>query len=293
MTPSKTEPSKELATTDTHESGLEIVNFRTKNPARLAELAEELDGIEGVQFEKIKIPAGGGTTWEIPSSDPDRPEISREIVGVIVDDHPCAALWLDDKDNRDPDEDDRPDVLSVDGKTQVINPDREHKFTDRNLPMPNTNVDELEACPYNQFGSMHLIGKEGKGKATKNMWRLFILQDGKMLPKLVSLPPTSLKNFKNFKVNKVVGEDLRMCDVVTKITLKKETGGGNDYSVAQFEVVGVLNDDAMDAMSAQRAALRPMTRQVQIVADDYIDETATVDSVDDLPPVPSADEEVI
>jgi len=233
--------------------------FEVADTGLMEDLADELDGLDGVSFDRVKIPAGGGIAWELPSDDPDNPEISREIIGVIVDDHPSSALWLDDGDGL-------PDASSIDGKTQVVNPDSMAKFEERGLPIPK---EDLKECPYNQFGSLAMIGKEGKGKATKNVWRLYVMLEGKYLPILVTIPPTSLKGFKAYKTNRVVGQGFRLCDVLTKLTLRKETGGDNDYSVVQFALVGPLEPAAQEAMRSMRNGVRPMTRRVQVDMNDY------------------------
>ena len=247
-------------TTDlTKTAGTELVEFNVADPEELAMLADELDGIDGVAFERVKIPSGGGTTWEIPGDDPDNPETSREIVGVIVDDHPAAALWLDE-------DDEQPAAYSLDGKTQILAEGTVERCQQAGLPIP---AADLASCPYNQFGTMHLIGKEGKGKATKNVWRLYVMREGAFLPILVSLPPTSLKGFKAFKVNRVVGKKLRLCDVVTKLTLRKEGEGKSAYSIVQFAIVGVLSEEQRAAMTKAREGIRPMTRRVEIAPADY------------------------
>ena len=50
-------------------------------------MAEELEGLEG-GFERIKIPAGGSTLFELPGDEPDKPENVREFSAVILFHHP-------------------------------------------------------------------------------------------------------------------------------------------------------------------------------------------------------------
>ena len=47
---------------------------------------EDLDGLT-ITFDKISIPSGGGQMWELPGADnPDEPDFSKEIEGVIRND---------------------------------------------------------------------------------------------------------------------------------------------------------------------------------------------------------------
>ena len=41
-------------------------------------MAEEMSGLSA-SFERIKIPSGGGTVFEIPGDDPDEPETVKEF----------------------------------------------------------------------------------------------------------------------------------------------------------------------------------------------------------------------
>ena len=48
------------------------------DPVNLNELfSEELDGLRP-SFERIKIPAGGGISYEVPGDDPDSPDTVKE-----------------------------------------------------------------------------------------------------------------------------------------------------------------------------------------------------------------------
>ncbi|HOG02031.1 MAG TPA: hypothetical protein PKW29_13090, partial [Clostridia bacterium] len=59
-----------------------------------AAMAEELDGLN-VNFERIKIPAGGSTVFELPGEETDEPEMAKEFSGVILWHHPLFAFYTD------------------------------------------------------------------------------------------------------------------------------------------------------------------------------------------------------
>ena len=50
-------------------------------------MAEELEGLEG-GFDRIRIPAGGATMYELPGEEADEPEAVKEFSAVILYHHP-------------------------------------------------------------------------------------------------------------------------------------------------------------------------------------------------------------
>ena len=46
-------------------------------------LAEDCQGLE-FSFDRVKLPAGGGTAFELPSAESDESEMVKDITGVIV-----------------------------------------------------------------------------------------------------------------------------------------------------------------------------------------------------------------
>ena len=53
-------------------------------------MAEDCQGLE-FSFDRVKLPAGGGTTFEIPSAENEEGEMVKAITGVIVYNHPDYA----------------------------------------------------------------------------------------------------------------------------------------------------------------------------------------------------------
>ncbi|MCC3399702.1 hypothetical protein [Eubacterium callanderi] len=197
------------------------------------EIAEELGG-DIPQYPRIKIPAGGGIAFEIPGEDPENPEIEKEIIGVVVWHHKSNAYWAVSSDDNTP-----PDCLSHDGVQGIGSPGGSCK-----------------ECPLNAFGS----GEGGKGKACKNMELLYILQPENLLPVVVSLPPTSLNNWRTYKTL-LISRGKKVNAVVTKITLSKKNTGGNDYSVANFKIAGNLNPETVGAATIYRQSIKDMLAQ--------------------------------
>lgn len=200
-------------------------------------LSEELDGMGQVPFDTVKIPSGGGLAFEIPGDDPDAPETVQSLLGVIVHHHPINTYWEHDFDGSN----NLPDCSSMDGKRGVDNKTGE--------------VRDCASCPFNQFGS----GKNG-GKACKNGHRIYLLRENELLPILLTLPPTSLKAFKEYLAKRLVMKGKRSTEVLTAIKLEREKNGdGIVYSACVFRKAGDLTKE-------QVAAIQPTIAQVKSVA---------------------------
>jgi len=216
-------------------------NFLPTAAAGFADAWREEMGDELPEFPRVKIPAGGGSAWEIPSGDPDNPDIAKELVGVIVAHHATSRLYLESFEDRTSDSTGRPDAWSIDGKVQVVPAETLEKVKELGLPAPLT---DLAACPYNQFGSAHLLGGSGNGKASRNYHEVYLyLGNGAVFPVQVSIPATSIKAFKTYLSQSVLGRGLVPSQVLTKLSLKKvQSGGGIDYSTVVFANVGPLDE---------------------------------------------------
>ena len=80
--------NKNTEITTTNNAGyLALEDFNLSNV-----IAEEMSGLSA-SFERIKIPSGGGTVFEIPSDDPDEPETVKEFSSVILYQHPLNAYY--------------------------------------------------------------------------------------------------------------------------------------------------------------------------------------------------------
>ncbi len=94
----------------------------------------------------------------------------------------------------------------------------------------------------------------GRGKACKNMRHLYLLRSGEYMPLLVSLPPTSIRPFKEFLNRAFVYRQRATYGSLVQIGLKKDSNGSNDYSVATFRL---LRD--FQGKSWPRSAPMPMS----------------------------------
>jgi len=202
-------------------------------------IGEEMEGLGTIPFDKVRIPSGGGLTFELPGEDEDHPESVPELVGVILDHHPINAWWRDEYSGGNQ----QPDCSSLDGKTGILTGTGDTR--------------DCSVCPFNEFGS----GRSGKGKACKNMHRLYILRSGEPLPLILNLPPTSLQALRNYLAKKVAIRGKRSWQVVTRITLKKETNAdGIRYSQAVFAKVCDLGPEECRTIEPMVLMIRELTR---------------------------------
>lgn len=196
------------------------------------EIAEEMGG-DLPEFTRVKIPAGGAVAFEIPGDDPEEPEYRKELEGVIVWHHKANAYWSDGLDSSG----NPPDCSSSDG------------ISGEGLP-----GGLCEHCPHNQFGS----GEGGRGKACKNMFRLYLLLENGIFPIVLTLPPTSLGAWKTYRTSLIM-KGQKVCNVLTKITLARKESNGNAYAAAVFKNAGELPEDFKKAAAEYRAGIRAMT----------------------------------
>lgn len=232
-------------------------------------MAEEMDGLQ-LSFPRVKIPSGGGLAFEVPGDDPENPDAEKEIIGVIVDHHPVNAYWQ----NKYSGGNNPPDCSSMDGKVGI----------DRS-----GNRKPCNTCPLNEWGS----DEDSRGKACKNMHRVYILREGEMLPLLLTLPPTSLKNFADYLAMRIVSRGMRSYGVITKISLKKaQNSDGINYSQAVFALAGKLSPEQTGAMAEYTKGIKVLTRQLAIEADEYMQTTQTASNNDDIYCAPDDDDDV-
>ena len=199
------------------------------------DLSEEMAGLN-MTFDRIKVPAGGGIAYEVPSDNPDEPDSKKEIRAVILHHHPVQTYYATEYTGGS----EPPDCSSYDGK-QGIN--REDGV-----------VYDCKTCDKNQFGT----GNNG-GKACKAKRRIFLLLEDSALPVVLTLPTSSLNDFGKF-ITRIVGKRKKSYQFISKFTLKKDqNAGGITYSKVVVALERELTDEEL------RGVL-PMVEQVKNMA---------------------------
>jgi hypothetical protein len=169
---------------------------------------ENVGGAAGpFDFRAIQIPAGGGTSWEVTTLRGD--DVVKELDCVIVWAQDVRAYYrdgIDESGGGSP-----PDCASPDGRTGFGDPGG-----------------ECAVCPFAAWGSA-----EGESRAQRCQQRkhtLILLNGGGVMPYFVSLPPTSLKAFRQYMFS-LAGEGFKYWRVSTRLTLEKTKNAASiDFS---------------------------------------------------------------
>lgn len=203
------------------------------------DLGDDFEGLQ-LSFKKFKIPGGGTTQFEDPSSDPENPDYVKSIEGIIVYNHASNAYWAAGSEY---DDSSMPLCSSFDGKSGFGTPGG-----------------SCEVCPMNQYGT-DMNG--GKGKACKNMRTLYILRSGEVMPIQLSLPPTSLRPFTDFVNAVFVTRQRPTWSAIVQIGLKRQDNGTNQYSVATFRKIDDLAPEQLVQIRQYAANFRSQAKEMQ------------------------------
>ena len=201
------------------------------------DLADDMEGVTP-SFQRIKIPGGGVTQFEMPSDNPDQPNYEQRLVGVIVYTHLSNAYWAGEK-SEDDDKDNPPTCQAVTGKYGFGTPGG-----------------ICDTCKLNAFGS----GKDSKGKACKNMRALYFLRSGDMMPMILNLPPTSLKPYNDFANSAFLYRRRPIYASVVEITITRKTAGGQNYGVAVFKRLRDFEGEELARISAYVKSFREQAK---------------------------------
>ncbi len=156
---------KELAVVPPEENALTIPG------KELDEMFGEssLDMSTGLSFNTV------GIMRETAQFDLGNKVYESTLTGFVLFKHRAAQWWKVAFDDRKEDDDPRPQCFSIDGFKPAGGPDRQ--------------ADTCAACKQDRYGSDR---KGGKGKDCRNTMRLLFLQDGAVIPVVITAPPTSL-----------------------------------------------------------------------------------------------------
>lgn len=224
------------------------------------------------KFDKVKIPSGGGTSFEVIDENGEANPY-KAINGVVLDFYPINAWWGKEYTG----EKNPPDCSSLD--CIIGTGSKEY-----GIPKGQ----KCASCPKNQWGS---DPKGGKGKACKNIIRVFVLQEGSILPVLLALPPTSTGNWKEY-IRRLTTKMKPYYGVVTSVKLEKDKSeGGIEYSKTVFGKAADLTREEKASLKEFVASLKPAMRSVGIDSTEYAtddtnnyQETAAGDATGDNEP---------
>ena len=266
----KNKKTTALATLET----FSIANrYEGMDPEMMEELEDEMSDLDpesGITCRKIKIPSGGGLAYEVQGEEETDVEYMKEIKAVVVFTHRVNGFWAgaygDDDQNK------APVCSSIDGKTGVR--------------IDSGEVISCETCPLNQFGSAtDQKGEPGKGKACKNMRRLYLMMDNDPNFYLLTVPPTSIKDV-NKQLAKIMAGGTPYTGLVLKLTLEKtKNAAGVEYSKVVISKAGLLSTAVSAAAKEMRRQIKEQYPSMAITSEDYAapEQSTAAETPDEIP----------
>jgi hypothetical protein len=217
------------------------------NYNELSEVIQEnvQDGLSPFDLDRIKVPAGGGISWEVETL--EGTTSVKDLDGVIIYWKDNRAYWR----NKFSGENSPPDCYSDDGRFGFGNPGG-----------------ECSECPNSQFGSaIDEKGEHQKGQACKAMRMIFVIGKDSVLPSVITVPPTSLKSIKQYFL-RLASKGVPYYGVVSRFNLEKaKSGAGVTYSRIIPSVASTLNREQIAAMKSMSESLRSVLSMVRATRD--------------------------
>lgn len=210
-------------------------------------------GLSRFDLDRIKVPAGGGLQFDIPTLEGETQSATYE--GIIVHWQEPRAYWahsFEESGGGSP-----PSCSSSDG---VIG-DGEFGAGSEHNPSG-----ECAKCPMSQWGS---AGGDRKGQACKQIRVLYAVRPDSMLPDTIVCPPTSIKPMRQYFL-RLAGRSIPFYSVITKLELERtKSGDGITYSRLKPSVAGRLDLEAAAKAKQYGDAIRSAvsTRAVEVLSD--------------------------
>lgn len=229
----------------------------SRSPEEIKEIIESNVGQEGLtmmDLDRIKIPSGGTTVWQLPTL--KGTENKESIEGVIVAHKQARVYWqeaLDDTGGGLP-----PDCSSENGITGSGEPGG-----------------DCSQCPLNEWGSSGKKKGRGKtkarGKACKEIRMVFMLLPRNLIPVLFTLPPTSIVPMRKYLL-KLASEGLPSFAVTTVFKLEKtKNNDGVEYSKASPWMGRELEENEIEQVRAYVKSIGPSIHSSRARAVDQAD----------------------
>lgn len=207
------------------------------DPNALTLMIEENIGADMTAFDlpRVKVPSGGGSFWEVMTLAGVKP--AEYLEGVIMARVDGKKYWEKGVDE------------SAGEKTP---PDCRSEDRVNGVGLPGGLCRD---CKLNEFES----AKKGTGKACRDFSDLYILQKESVLPTVIQVPPTSLKNLKQYGVN-LMNFGCSIHDVVTRFSLTSEMKGGSKTAIIKFESVSPVADDMKAFVKAYSTSVKELVK---------------------------------
>lgn len=111
---------------------------------------------------------------------------------------------------------------------------------------------DCSECPLDEWSSVETLGRDGRGKACGELRRLLYWQQGMLIPTILPIPTSSIRNWDQYCSGLQVGGKNHY-QVVTEITLEQKEGPGMKWSVAKFQMDSNLDEEMVAELMAEVA----------------------------------------
>lgn len=211
-------------------------------------------GLNPFMLERVKLPAGGTTAWEVPGLNGN--EYKKELDGIVIHIRDLRAYWHKELGDTGGAPNTPPDCISDDSLVG----------SGKRWEGDELGQHDCLTCPLSQFGS---DPKGGKGQACGARKALFMIRPDAVLPILIMLSPTSIKPAETYLL-KLASHVVPFYTCVTRLSLEvKRNAAGQDYSRAVFSMVRKLTPEENERIRGLRTAIVPALDRTRIsVADE-------------------------
>lgn len=225
---------EEAALSKPNETGYAIIDAPEAREVMLG--AFDQLGVSNFQLNRLKIPAGGMTIFEVEELEGVNHHEHLDVLVVAVKGSQKSwwSVPVDDGGQGVP-----PDCASTDGHTGFgVNTLEEGAEPGEHACVK---------CAWNAFGSSR---SGGRGKDCKDFSLLFAFRQGSRLPSLLIVPATSLKPLQKYAMS-LIDAGKRMETCITRLGLEKAvSASGITYSVLSLSYQGSLDGDEAEKMVA-------------------------------------------
>lgn len=245
-----------------------LISASEDNGGSIAEAIEaNLGGgeLRVFDFERIKVPSGGGLAWTITDMETGQQMPAVEVIGIPIFFRDQKAFWelaFDDPNSiKGP-----PDCASNDTIVGFGDPGVAAQLT------PDKQGFLCATCGNNRFNTAK--GGTQRGKACRDVRMMFILREGDLLPILIPVPPTSLGVVRQFMM-KLSSRGIIFHNAVCRFSLVSDkSSNGAPYSKVTMELLGTLSSQHRAVAKKFNASFRQMmgAPQLLIRPSDFNDE---------------------
>jgi hypothetical protein len=204
-----------------------------------------LRSLEPNELSRLKVGTGGALTFTYTTTEGE--QTAKLVSGIIMAERTARLLWPPPGSNVRKGA--PPVCSSKDGFWGVGNPGG-----------------SCPDCPFAQFGS---DPKGGPGQACKQIHQILFLRDGQLLPDLLAVPPTSIKNCRQYFL-RLLSQGIPPWSRVTTLSLERATSaGGDDYAKINFTAGAHLSNEEKDLMRPYAQAMANFLRPINLTTEDY------------------------